>query len=165
MIGTGYRPALGSDLSRVRIEGEINEAQTLQALRAGVAGVPSSLDAWRGEGGAIALQPIEAAWGGTLLLGSGELFLDERRRLSGHISASPEDPVSFLGALAQSEMLPPETRAQLGNFREMVAGLPGNLDLPIRLEARLPLGPDPGPPRLRIEGMNAIVVEFGSAAP
>ncbi len=165
MIGTGYRPALGSDLSRVRIEGQIGQAQTLLGLRAGTAGVRESLNAWRGQGGAISLQPMEAAWGGTLLRGSGELFLDERYRISGRLSASPEDPVSFLGALAQSEMLPVQTRVQLGNFREMVAGLPGNLNLPIRLEARLPFGPEPLTPRLRIEGMNAIVVEFGSEAP
>jgi hypothetical protein len=163
-IGTGYRPALGTDLSRVRIEGQISQAQRLQNLRAGVAGIRASLNAWRMAGGMILLHPMEAAWGGTLLQGSGELFLDEDRRLSGLLSASPEDPVSFLGALAQSEMIPLQTRAQLTGFREMVAGLPGNLDLPIRLEAHLPLGPEPAAPRLRIEGMNAIIVEFGGAA-
>ncbi len=163
-IGAGYRPALGTDLSRVRIEGQMTQAQSLRHLRAGAAEIGASLDAWRGDGGAITLQAIEAAWGGTLLLGSGELFLDEARRLSGQLSASPEDPVSFLGALAQSEMIPLQTRAQLSGFREMVAGLPGNLELPIRLEARFPLGPEPASPRLRIEGLNEIIIGFGGAA-
>jgi hypothetical protein len=164
-IGSGYRPALGSDLSRVRIEGEISQAQNLQDLRAGSAGVRSSLASWRDAGGTIALQPTEAAWGGTLLQGDGELFLDENHRLAGRLSARPEDPVSFLGALAQSEMLPVQTRTQLGNFRDMISGMPGNLDLPIRLEAHLPLGPGPTTPRLRVQGINEIVVEFGSEAP
>jgi hypothetical protein len=163
-IGAGFRPALGTDLSRVRMEGEITQAQSLRNLRAGVAEIRASLDAWRSQGGVVSLQPLEASWGGTLLRGSGELFFDEGRRLSGQVSAVPEDPVSFLGALAQSEMIPPQARAQLGNFREIVAGLPGNLDLPIRLEARLPLGPEPATPRLRIEGVSAIVIEFGGAA-
>jgi len=162
-IGTGYRPALGTDLSRVRIGGHITQAQSFRNLRAGAAEIRASLDAWRMDGGVISLQPLEAAWGGTLLRGSGELFLDEGHRLSGQLSASPEDPVSFLGALAQSEMIPLQTRAQLAGFREMVAGLPGNLDLPIRLEVRLPLGPGPATPRLRIEGVSAIIVEFGGA--
>jgi len=161
-IGTGFRPALGPELSRLRIEGNVTEAAMLDALRAGTADVNAALDAWRMAGGAIALDPIEAAWGGTLLLGESTLRLDDQRRLSGPITMRPEDPVSFLGALSQSEMIPADGRAQLSALREMAAGLGSNLDIPIRLEAELPLGDGPVVPQLTIEGMNGIVVRFAS---
>lgn len=163
-IGSGYRPALGPDLSRVRVEGRISEAQSLEGLRAGQSGIGGSLEAWRQVGGNLALEPLEAAWGGALLLGGGELFLDQEHEISGRISVSPEDPVSFLGALAQSEMIPPQTRAQLASFRDMVSGLPGGLDLPITMQAHLPLGPGPVAPRLGFEnGNGGIIVTFGDA--
>ena len=60
-------------------------------------------------------------------------------------------------------MSPAEAREQLSNFREMASGLPGNRDLPIRLEARFPLGPEPTIPSLQLHGMNGIVVMFGGA--
>ncbi len=162
-IGTGYRPALGTNLSRVRAEGRISEANALQELGSGTMDVRATLETWRNAGGTIILDPIEAAWGGTLLLGTAELMLDQEHRLTGLLTAAPEDPVSFLGALSQSEMIPDTARAQLAGFREMAAGLPGNLDLPIRLEAHLPLGPEPTIPSLQLQGMNGIVVIFGGA--
>jgi hypothetical protein len=162
-IGTGYRPALGSNLSRLRASGRITGANTLEAMRGGTADIRAALDAWRNAGGAIVLDPIEAAWGGTLLSGGTELVLDDQYRFSGLVTASPEDPVSFLGALAQSEMIPLEARAQLAGFRDLASGLPGNLDLPIRVEARLPFGAGPVTPQLRIAGMSGIVVTFASA--
>lgn len=138
-IGLGFTPAFGPDFARLRVEGEIDEAQTLEALRAGADDFDRALEAWRAAGGAIVLDIREAAWGGTLFTGTGELSLDDQHRLAGLVTASPEDPVSFLGALAQSEMLEAEARTQLGAFREMAAGFGGSLNIPIRLEARLPL--------------------------
>nr|TFG55098.1 MAG: DUF2125 domain-containing protein [Hyphomicrobiales bacterium] len=164
-IGAGFRPALGGNLSRLRIDGQITDANTLHDLRSGNESLGEASDAWRMAGGRIILDPIEAAWGGTLLLGKSELALDNRHRLSGLVTANPEDPVSFLGALSQSEMIPANTRAQLAAFRELAAGLPGNLDLPIRVEAQLPLGAGPITPQLRIEGMSGIVVTFADGAP
>lgn len=162
-IGAGYRPALGTNLSRVRVTGRISQADLFHELRAGNAELHTTLDAWRNAGGAITLDPIEAAWGGTLLMGRAELTLDDEHRFAGLVTASPEDPVSFLGALAQSQMIPDSARAQLAGFREMAAGLPGNLNLPIRLETHFPLSEGPVTPQLRIEGMSGIVVEFGTA--
>ena len=162
-IRAGYRPALWTNLSRVRVEGRISEANAFQDLRSGTMDVRAALETWRNAGGTIILDPIEAVWGGTLLLGTSELTLDQEHRFSGLLTVSPEDPVSFLGALSQSEMIPADARAQLSNFREMASGLPGNLDLPIRLETRFPLGPEPTIPSLQLQGMNGIVVMFGGA--
>jgi hypothetical protein len=162
-VGSGFRPAFGPDVSRIRIEGDITEAQELAPLRAGTADFDEAFENWREAGGTIDLDPIEAAWGGTVFSGSTELQLDAEHRVTGLVTTQPEDPVSFLGALAQSEMLPQDARAQLGMLRDMTAGLGGSLDIPIRLETHLPLGDGPVTPQLRIEGLNGIVVMFGSA--
>lgn len=146
-IGLGFRPAFGPDLSRLRVNGEITEAEFLDALRAGTANPDDAFRNWREEGGMLVLDPIEVAWGGAQLMGTSDLTLDGEDRLTGLVSLSPEDPVSFLGALSQSEMLPQDARAQLGALREMAAGLGGNLDIPITLQAHLPLD-GPVTPRL-----------------
>jgi hypothetical protein len=163
-IGSGYQPALGTNLSRLRIEGRVSEANALEELRRGGAEIRAALEAWKNARGTIILDPVEAAWGGTLLMGRSELALDEEYRVSGLLTASPEDPVSFLGALSQSEMISADARTQLTGFHKMAAGFTGNLDLPIRLEARLPLGAEPMIPTLHLEGTNGITVMFGSAA-
>jgi hypothetical protein len=168
-IGSGYRPALGPDLSRVRIEGHFTEAQHFDTLRAGTAVMRDALEAWREAGGTLILNPIEAAWGGTQLMGEGTLALDEEHHFAGTISAHPEDPVSFLGALAQSEMIPADARAQLQVFRQFAGAMPGTLDIPIRLEATLPFGDAPVTPVLAFQqGPNAfatgMVVTFRSGA-
>jgi hypothetical protein len=160
-IGAGFRPALGSDLSRLRIDGQFTQATALAPLRAGAADADAALENWRMADGELILMPVDAAWGGAQLIGEGAFALDEMHRWTGNVSAAPEDPVSFLGALAQSEMIPQETRAQIAAFRQIAGAMGDGLNIPIRLEAALPFGDGAVMPLLRFEG-NGMTVEFRS---
>jgi len=156
-IGRGFRPALGSDLSRLRIEGQFTHAAALAPLRAGAADADAALESWRVAGGTLILMPVDAAWGGAQLSGEGTFALDEAHHWTGEVSAVPEDPVSFLGALAQSEMIPQETQAQLAAFRQIAGAMGDGLHIPIRLEASLPFGDGPVMPVLSFAGMGLVV--------